>query len=278
MPLTTKGAKILRAMRREYGAKRGERVFYASQNAGKISGVDVMPTKTFKSHVRDAIAAGASARDALAAAVIAPKRALTLGAVRDAARRGMSARDSLASGLHAYAGAVTKASEMATQDDWSPEARAAAAKARKEHAKGTAVRVNAEGIKGHGARGHVDNNPDKAGGRHFVRTAGGEVHGPFHAHQLTPTGGAAAGAAPRREERVPTGSGGTVARSRVNSLTKKLLGWKDAATGDAHEGFAKLDHSLAHRKGVHNAAALAAWIGRRKDGKKAFQAKAAAGR
>ncbi len=134
MPLTAKGTEILRAMRREYGAKRGERVFYASKNAGKISGVDAMTTKTLKSRVRDAIAAGAPARDALAAAVTAPKRALTIGAVRDAARRGLSARDSLAEGLRSYAGAVTKASEMATQDDWSPEAREAAAKARKEHA------------------------------------------------------------------------------------------------------------------------------------------------
>lgn len=41
MPLTAKGEKILSAMEREYGgAKKGEQVFYASKNAGKISGVD----------------------------------------------------------------------------------------------------------------------------------------------------------------------------------------------------------------------------------------------
>lgn len=40
MPLTKKGEKIERAMKQEYGAKAGERVFYASRNAGKISGVD----------------------------------------------------------------------------------------------------------------------------------------------------------------------------------------------------------------------------------------------
>jgi hypothetical protein len=28
------------------------------------------------------------------------------------------------------------------------------------------------------------------------------------------------------------------------------------------ESFEKLEHSLAHKKGVHNAPALAAWIGR----------------
>ena len=46
---------------------------------------------------------------------------------------------------------------------------------------------------------------------------------------------------------------------------------------DEHEGFAKLEHSLAHRKGVYDPAGLAAAIGRKKLGKKAFQRKAAAG-
>jgi hypothetical protein len=45
---------------------------------------------------------------------------------------------------------------------------------------------------------------------------------------------------------------------------------------DAHMGFAKLDHSLAHRKGVKNPAALAAFIGRKKFGAKGMAAKAAA--
>lgn len=40
MPLTSKGTKILKAMEAQYGAKKGEEVFYASKNAGKISGVD----------------------------------------------------------------------------------------------------------------------------------------------------------------------------------------------------------------------------------------------
>lgn len=38
MPLTKKGQKIKRAMRKQYGAKAGERVFYASQNKGTIRG------------------------------------------------------------------------------------------------------------------------------------------------------------------------------------------------------------------------------------------------
>ena len=39
MPLTAKGTKILRAMKSEYGAKKGTSVFYASANKGKIKGV-----------------------------------------------------------------------------------------------------------------------------------------------------------------------------------------------------------------------------------------------
>ena len=40
MPLTSKGRKIMRAMKSEYGGKRGESVFYASRNKGTISGVE----------------------------------------------------------------------------------------------------------------------------------------------------------------------------------------------------------------------------------------------
>lgn len=38
MPLTSKGKKIKRAMKKEYGGEKGERVFYASQNKGTIQG------------------------------------------------------------------------------------------------------------------------------------------------------------------------------------------------------------------------------------------------
>lgn len=40
MPLTKKGSKIKRAMTKQYGAKRGAKVFYASKNKGTIRGVD----------------------------------------------------------------------------------------------------------------------------------------------------------------------------------------------------------------------------------------------
>ena len=38
MPLTKKGKKIMTAMKKQYGGKKGKQVFYASQNAGKIKG------------------------------------------------------------------------------------------------------------------------------------------------------------------------------------------------------------------------------------------------
>lgn len=40
MPKTKKGAKIMRGMKKTYGSKAGERVFYASRNAGRIKGVE----------------------------------------------------------------------------------------------------------------------------------------------------------------------------------------------------------------------------------------------
>ena len=39
MPLTKKGKKIKSAMQHTYGKDKGERVFYASENKGKIKGV-----------------------------------------------------------------------------------------------------------------------------------------------------------------------------------------------------------------------------------------------
>lgn len=39
MPVTKKGAKIKKAMVKEYGKKKGEEVFYASANKGTIKGV-----------------------------------------------------------------------------------------------------------------------------------------------------------------------------------------------------------------------------------------------
>jgi hypothetical protein len=38
MPLTKKGKKIKKAMKKTYGEKKGEEVFYASINKGKVKG------------------------------------------------------------------------------------------------------------------------------------------------------------------------------------------------------------------------------------------------
>jgi hypothetical protein len=40
MPLTKKGKEIMGVMVKTYGPKKGEEVFYASVNSGKIKGVE----------------------------------------------------------------------------------------------------------------------------------------------------------------------------------------------------------------------------------------------
>jgi len=44
MPLTKKGKDIMKSMQRTYGGKKGEQVFYATANAGKITGVEKKAT------------------------------------------------------------------------------------------------------------------------------------------------------------------------------------------------------------------------------------------
>lgn len=48
MPLTKKGKKVMSAMVKEYGPKKGKSVFYATKNAGKLHGVD----KGFYGHMK----------------------------------------------------------------------------------------------------------------------------------------------------------------------------------------------------------------------------------
>lgn len=48
MPLTDKGAKIMKAMKHQYGAKKGVSVFYASVNNGNITGVEERKHKLAK--------------------------------------------------------------------------------------------------------------------------------------------------------------------------------------------------------------------------------------
>ena len=47
MPLTSKGKKIKSAMKKQYGSKKGESIFYATERKGKIGGV-VKKTKKKK--------------------------------------------------------------------------------------------------------------------------------------------------------------------------------------------------------------------------------------
>lgn len=49
MPLTDKGKKIMRSMKKKYGAKKGKQVFYASQNKGTITGTHKSREKKFHS-------------------------------------------------------------------------------------------------------------------------------------------------------------------------------------------------------------------------------------
>jgi hypothetical protein len=59
MPLTSKGKKIMTAMKKEYGPEKGERVFYASANKGKIKGVH----KKIKKITKEDIAKYATAEE-----------------------------------------------------------------------------------------------------------------------------------------------------------------------------------------------------------------------
>lgn len=48
MPLNKKGSKIMKNMKEEYGSKKGEEVFYASKNKGKIKDVEGKSSKSKK--------------------------------------------------------------------------------------------------------------------------------------------------------------------------------------------------------------------------------------
>tara|TARA_R110002020_G_scaffold241191_5_gene454349 strand:+ start:594 stop:755 length:162 start_codon:yes stop_codon:yes gene_type:complete len=41
VPLTVKGEKTLKAMKKQYGSVRGEEFFYAGVNSGKLRGMEV---------------------------------------------------------------------------------------------------------------------------------------------------------------------------------------------------------------------------------------------
>jgi hypothetical protein len=45
MPLTKKGKKVMRAMKKTYSPKKAKQVFYASKNKGTIKGVEKSPRR-----------------------------------------------------------------------------------------------------------------------------------------------------------------------------------------------------------------------------------------
>ena len=52
MPLNEKGKKIMKSMRKQYGKKRGEQVFYASKHKGTIKGVEKRKTRSKNAKTR----------------------------------------------------------------------------------------------------------------------------------------------------------------------------------------------------------------------------------
>ena len=52
MPLNEKGRKIMESMKKQYGKKRGETVFYASKNKGTIKGVEKRKTRSKNAKTR----------------------------------------------------------------------------------------------------------------------------------------------------------------------------------------------------------------------------------
>jgi len=111
------------AMKKNYGEEKGEQVFYASKNKGKISGVDARK-------FRDALKAGRSFKDAFNDALPTNgggnsqmKREAKGGdfftQMRDSARRGLPARDCIRDALAARdAARPTKDALTLLRDKW----------------------------------------------------------------------------------------------------------------------------------------------------------------
>ena len=122
MPLTEKGETIKGAMAEEYGPEKGERVFYASKNKGTITGVDAMSgsaTPPVSNTPAPVIPQGTTTTPP----VTGVNSGITPGATATPQTDGMGVRD-----LARMAGAGA--------DAWSPQAREAAAEARRAHSGG----------------------------------------------------------------------------------------------------------------------------------------------
>lgn len=131
MPLTSKGRKVMSSLRDEYGEDKGEEVFYKMRSSGKLTGVDAASTLR---RVGDALRAGGSPRTAVMAGASASSAARTVDAVRTALAAGKPARDALRAAARDNMVVFKPDGKISVGDDWSPEAREAAAKARKANA------------------------------------------------------------------------------------------------------------------------------------------------
>lgn len=114
MPLTEKGEKIMRGMKQEYGPEKGEQVFYASKNKGRIKGVDAASTrrapydrKRFLVRMRDALRAGHGLQAAIQDAITADHALAFRDFFRDAVRRGVPVQDAIA-GAQSMTQSMTK--------------------------------------------------------------------------------------------------------------------------------------------------------------------------
>lgn len=87
MPKTAKGKKIMAAMKREYGAEKGEQVFYASENAGTISGV----------HKRSATGQSRASATGIARSAKGQARAVAASSRKKAAKKVTSSTSSTSS-------------------------------------------------------------------------------------------------------------------------------------------------------------------------------------
>ena len=75
MPLSNKGSKIMRAMKKEYGTKKGEKVFYASKNKGTIKSVEEKINMNWQDKVYENLVETRASKKTQAAAKKATKRA-----------------------------------------------------------------------------------------------------------------------------------------------------------------------------------------------------------
>ena len=113
MPLTEKGKEILSAMRKQYGEKKGEQVFYASRNKGSIKGVDEENPEfkkfaqswnnagkpynrdAFRRRMRDALRSGMGLSAAVKSATAADQAAKFRDVLRANLRAGIPVRDAM---------------------------------------------------------------------------------------------------------------------------------------------------------------------------------------